>query len=192
MTCEKQFVPHDDKHLYCSDACRRIDQSSSAHATMPRSYAAGNYPFYSAGSPEPRDIIPPASPSRPTSMFFSQSPPMTPGTSARHSSAIASLRSLNLNDPKERPPSPPSPTGSTSNFWPFSGRSSATSPSNSYIRPSVTYMSSTYDTGYGGAYYTLEHQQNHGGMDRPLPSRNPSGYSRPKSIELVTPVVGGW
>lgn len=183
MTCEKQFVPYGDRGLYCSETCRRIDQSSGAQSTMPRSYATGNYPFYSAGSPEPKDIIPQASPSRPTSMHFSSSPPMTPGTTAYHSSAISALRSLNLN---ARPPSPPSPTGSgNGHFWPFSGRSAATSPSTSYSRPSAPYLSSTYDAGYGGGYYDLSS----GGMDRPLPSRNPSGHARPKSIELVTPMV---
>lgn len=184
MTCEKQFVPYDDRGLYCSESCRRIDQSSGAQSTMPRSYAAGNYPFYSASSPEPKDIIPQASPSRPTSMHFSSSPPPTPGTAAYHTSAISALRSLNLN---ARPPSPTSPTGSSaSNLWPFSGRSSGTSPSTSYSRPSAPYLCSTYDAHYGGGYYDLSS----GGMDRPLPSRNPSEQARPKSIQLVTPMVG--
>lgn len=114
------------------------------------------------------------------------SPPVTPGTGSaayQHTSAISALRSLNV-----RPPSPPSPTGSSNNLWPFS-RSAATSPHNSYSRPSAAYFSSTYDGGYyGGGAYTYDVSS--GGMDRPLPSRHPGTYSRPKSIELVTPMVG--
>ena len=185
MTCEKQFAPSDDRGIYCSESCRRIDQSSGAQAIMPRSYTGSNYPFHSAGSPEFKDIIPPASPSRPTSTHFSCSPPITPGTSAYHSSAASTT--FRYNNLSGRPPSPPSPTGSgSSHFWPFSGRSSTTSPSTSYSRPSDPYLSSTYDTGYGGSYYDLST----GGMDRPLPHRNPSGHDRAKSIQLVTPIVG--
>jgi hypothetical protein len=188
MTCEQQFVPYDDRGIYCSENCRRIDQSSGSHSAMPRSYAVGNHPFYAADEPEPKDIIPQASPSRPTSMVFASSPPATPGTAAYHSSAVSALRSLNLN---ARPPSPPSPTSSgigTSNFWPFttggSVRSAATSPSTSYSKPPAQFLSSTYDTGYGG-YYDLSS----GGPSRPLPSRNPGMHARPQSIDLVTPMV---
>lgn len=189
MTCEKQFVPCEHGGIYCSETCRRIDQSSGAQSTMPRSYASANYPFYSAGDPEPRDIVPQASPSRPTSMLFGSSPPPTPGTAAYHSSAVSALRSLNLS---ARPPSPPSPSGSsgTGHFWPFSAdsvhhRSAATSPSTSYSRPSGPYLSATYDARHDGGYYNL----GGGPSDRPLPSRNPGSHSRPKSIELVTPMV---
>ncbi|CAI6088812.1 hypothetical protein V2G26_013772 [Clonostachys chloroleuca] len=187
MTCEKQFVPYDDKHLYCSENCRRVDQSSSATSSMPRSYGYGNYPFYSAGEPEPRDIIPQASPSRPSSTIYNHSPPTptTPATTSYHTSALSALRSIH-----GRPPSPPSPSAGGSNFWPFNNnRSAATSPSTSYSRPSATYLSSTYDVGYNnGGYYTYDYGSN--GMDRPLPTRRPS-HARPKSIELVTPMVGG-
>ncbi|PNY27919.1 Uncharacterized protein TCAP_02161 [Tolypocladium capitatum] len=198
MTCEKQFVPHEEKFLYCSDTCRRVDQSSStsSHHAAPthlRSYASSsNYPSYALGNEEPRDIIPRASPSRPTSVHFSSSPPVSPGMTTaastyhqHHTSAISALRSLNIG-----PPSPPSPTGSGGGgIWPF-GRSVATSPGNSYTRPSAPYLSSTYDGGYyaGAGAYTYDVGPD--GPDRPLPSRHPSAYSRPKSIELVTPVVG--
>jgi hypothetical protein len=172
--------------MHCS--CRRVDQTASPQpASSVNHYASANYPFYSAGHPEPKDIIPRASPSRPSSILLN-SPPATPGTGAptyQHTSAISALRSLNV-----RPPSPPSPTGSSSNLWPFS-RSAATSPYNSYSRPSAPYLSSTYDGGYygaGGSAYNYEVTS--GGMDRPLPSRHPSTYSRPKSIELVTPMFG--
>ncbi|KAH7272670.1 hypothetical protein FSOLCH5_002967 [Fusarium solani] len=188
MTCEKQFIPRDDMFLYCSDSCRRVDQTSTSQpASSVRHYASANYPFYTAGNPEPKDIIPRASPSRPSSMLLS-SPPATPGAGAsayQHTSAISALRSLNV-----RPPSPPSPTGSSTNLWPFS-RSAATSPHSSYGRPSAAYFSSTYDGGYYGAgsgAYTYDVTS--AGMDRPLPSRHPGTYSRPKSIELVTPMVG--
>jgi hypothetical protein len=173
--------------LIINRSCRRVDQTASPQPASSVHYASSNYPFYSAGNPEPRDIIPRASPSRPSSILLT-SPPATPGTGAptyQHTSAISALRSLNV-----RPPSPPSPTGSSSNLWPFS-RSAATSPYNSYSRPSAPYLSSTYDGGYysaGGGGYNYE--VNSGGMDRPLPSRNPSAYSRPRSIELVTPMVG--
>ncbi|PHH70417.1 hypothetical protein CDD83_5448 [Cordyceps sp. RAO-2017] len=187
MTCEKQFVPHDERFLYCSETCRHIDQSSSP---LPPSqmgiYTGGDVGF--GGKPEPRDIIPQATPSRPTSIHLSNSPPGSPSMKAQHSSAISALRSLNLG-----PPSPPSPTGSSgSSIWPF-GRSVATSPGTSYTRPSAPYLSSTLDTGHyyggsggaGGYTYTYD-----AATDRPLPSRHPGTYSRPKSIELVTPVVG--
>jgi len=188
MTCEKQFIPYDEKHVYCSDSCRRVDQSSLAKANMPRSYLSEHYPLFSAGETESsRDIIPQASPSRPGSMHFANSPPHTPNTTASyHSSAMSSLRSLT-----KRPPSPPSPViGHGASFWPFnSTRSAATSPSTSYTRPSAAYLSSTYDSGYSGGYYTYDVSS--GRMDRPLPpSRHPS-HSRPQSIELVTPMVNG-
>jgi hypothetical protein len=166
-------------------SCRRVDQSSSTTNSMPRSYAFGNYPFYAAGEPEPRDIIPQASPSRPSSMIYNRSPPTptTPAPGSYHSSAVSALRSINA-----RPPSPPSPLAGGGHFWPFSNRSAATSPSTSYSRPSAAYLSSTYDVGYNqGGYYTYDYGSN--GIDRPLPTRGPS-QARPKSIELVTPMVG--
>ncbi|KAH7329109.1 hypothetical protein B0I35DRAFT_36365 [Stachybotrys elegans] len=184
MTCEKQFLSHDERHLYCSESCRRIDQNSQTQTPSGRSQSSIHYPFYSAGVPEPRDIVPRASPSRPGSMHFSQSPPTSPGTSAYPypSSAVSALRSLNV-----RPPSPPSPTSASSTIWPFS-RSAATSPSTSLTRPSAGFFSSTYDAAYAGTAYTYD--VGSVGMERPLPSRQPGGYSRPKSIELVTPMVG--
>lgn len=117
-------------------------------------------------------------------MHYSTSPPESPGTSKHYPSALTALRSLNT-----RPPSPPSPAESSGGIWPF-GRSSATSPSNSYSRPSSSFFSSTYDSGYGGGGYTYD--VGSVGVDyRPLPSRHPAGYSsRPKSIELVTPMIG--
>ncbi|KAI1502277.1 hypothetical protein F5X99DRAFT_163925 [Biscogniauxia marginata] len=187
MTCEKQFVPQDEKILYCSEACRKHDQSVSVitsssssrpSATGHDSFSyGGNFPFYSAGNPEPRDIIPRASPSRPSSTYFS--PPTTP-TSANYTSAVSALRSLSI-----RPPSPPSPTSANATIWPFT-RSAAASPSTSYTKTNL--YSSTYDGGYAASGYGYASA----GMtsDRPLPSRRPDAYSRPKSIELVTPVVG--
>lgn len=139
----------------------------------------GNLPFYSAGHSQPRDIIPRASPSRPSSTYFS--PPTTP-TSSQYTSAVSALRSLSI-----RPPSPPSPTTATSSLWPF--KTNATSPSTSYTKPSNFY-SSTYDTGYGASGYNYGYTAANSTSDRPLPSRKPGGYSRPKSIELVTPMVG--
>ncbi|KUI60773.1 hypothetical protein VP1G_07972 [Cytospora mali] len=64
MTCEKQFVPQDEKFLYCSEACRATDQHNAPlSSTTPRSHSHSDrsghyYPFYAAGDPEPRDIIP--------------------------------------------------------------------------------------------------------------------------------------
>ncbi|KAK6864252.1 hypothetical protein PG995_000780 [Apiospora arundinis] len=29
MTCEKQFIPQDERYVYCSEACRKYDQGSS-------------------------------------------------------------------------------------------------------------------------------------------------------------------
>ncbi|KAI1378278.1 hypothetical protein F4677DRAFT_389662 [Hypoxylon crocopeplum] len=178
MTCEKQFTPQDEKFLYCSEACREHDQnasvrsSSSHHSVRGHDGFGGHLPFYSAGSSEPRDIIPRASPSR-------WSPPTTP-TNSQYTSAVSALRSLSI-----RPVSPTSP-GSSTAMWPFT-RSAVTSPSSSYTKPSNFY-SSTYDNGYQVSGYGY----NQGGAttDRPLPSRKPGAYSRPKSIELVTPIVG--
>lgn len=179
MTCEKQCP--DEKAVYCSEACRLSDQHNSAvSSATPRSHVHGirtspNYPFYAAGNPEPRDIIPRASPSRPHSMCIS--PPTSP-TSSHPTSAISSLRSLSI-----REPSPPSPASSYhTGMWPFSTRTAATSPSTSYgTRPPSIVYSSTYDYGYT--------TNPSGTSDRPLPARRPGAYSRPKSIELVTPVV---
>lgn len=182
MSCEKQFIPDNDQSLYCSKDCRLSDQegfgASSSSRNWGGSHATTNYPFYSASS-EPRDIIPRASPSRPSSTYVS--PPTTPGTG--HSSAINALKSSLYGGRPASPPSPP-PVGSYHpSVWPFSSRSSATSPNNSYSNQQSGFFPSTYD----GHYY--------GGMgdaynDRPLPSRRPGIYSRPKSIELVTPLVG--
>ncbi|EHK47992.1 uncharacterized protein TrAtP1_000701 [Trichoderma atroviride] len=180
MTCEKQFIPHGEM-LYCSETCRWSDQdSSSQQPSSVHSYFSAAHtaqPNYTLGKPEPRDIVPRASPSRPSSMHFTNSPPATPGSTLNyHTSAMSALRSLNM-----RPPSPTSPTGS--GIWPFS-RSSATSPNNSYTRHSSGH---TYDPGYGSAY---SHEAASGGMERPLPPRNPgsSSSSRPKSIELLVPM----
>ncbi|KXX78007.1 hypothetical protein MMYC01_205278 [Madurella mycetomatis] len=177
MICEKQFVPSDDQFLYCSETCRMHDQNSAGASAAPSRYgsshSATQYPFFS-GPPEPRDIIPRASPSRPSSTHIS--PPATPATQ----SAVSALKSLSI-----RPPSPASPVGTYhSSLWPFAR--SATSPSNSYSRP-ATIFSSTYD----GAYYGTGGVDSYGtSSDRPLPSRRPAAYSRPKSIELVTPMLG--
>ncbi|GAB1320484.1 hypothetical protein MFIFM68171_10694 [Madurella fahalii] len=177
MICEKQFVPTDDQFLYCSETCRMHDQNSAGASAAPSCYgsshSATQYPFFS-GPPEPRDIIPRASPSRPSSTHIS--PPITPATQ----SAVSALKSLSI-----RPPSPTSPVGTYhSSIWPFAR--SATSPGNSYSRP-TTIFSSTYD----GAYYGTGGADSYGtSSDRPLPSRRPATYSRPKSIELVTPMLG--
>lgn len=185
MTCEKQFVPQDVKTLYCSEACRLHDQQSASIGRSHSQVHQSHYPFYAAGNPEPRDIVPRASPSRPNSMHFS--PPTTPGATsgAQYSSAISALRSLSI-----RPPSPPSPTSShPSSLWPFT-KSSAASPSSSYNRSGNGFFPATYDGGYASTGYAYNYSSS--GMDRPLPTRRPTGpgYSRPKSIELVTPMVG--
>ncbi|RWA04607.1 hypothetical protein EKO27_g10500 [Xylaria grammica] len=184
MTCEKQFIAQDERFLYCSEACRRHDQNAttSSHSSVRTygSYSNGSLPFHASGNPEPRDIIPRASPSRPSSNYFS--PPTTP-TSSQYTSAVSALRSLSL-----RPPSPPSPVSMNASIWPFT-RSAVTSPSSSYTQPHNVY-SSTYDGGYQSSTYTYTGSGS--GMvtsDRPLPMRNPPAYSRPKSIELVTPMI---
>ncbi|OIW33614.1 hypothetical protein CONLIGDRAFT_185240 [Coniochaeta ligniaria NRRL 30616] len=184
MTCEKQFAAQDERVLYCSEECRAYDQDSTTPASVyPSSHSSNltaHYPYYAAGHPEPRDIIPRASPSRPSPSNYS--PPTTPNT-ATHTSAISALRSLTI-----RPPSPPSPSSSYHpSIWPFS-RSAATSPSNSYTRPASGMFSSTYDGGYYANGYGTSAGYD---MERPLPSRRPGTYSRPKSIELVTPMIAG-
>lgn len=152
---------------------------------MPASPSFSAYPSsgYSPSSADFKDIIPRASPSRPNSMLLSNSPPTASAyghssSDYHHTSAVSALRSLNI-----RPPSPPSPGGS---IWPFA-RSAATSPSTSYTRPSAGFFSSTYDSGYAtSGAYTYDAP---GPMDRPLPSVHRSAHSRPKSIELVTPMI---
>ncbi|KAH7041134.1 uncharacterized protein B0I36DRAFT_19776 [Microdochium trichocladiopsis] len=180
MTCEKQFLSADETSLYCSDVCRKHDQSTSPSflGAYDLDGFGNNLPFHAAGDPELRDIVPRASPSRPSSTYFS--PPSTPNT-AQYTSAISALKSLNI-----RPPSPPSPVSTHSSIWPFA-RSVANSPSTSYTKPSNFY-SSTYDGGYSSAY--VYPTASGFGSERPLPSRKPTGYSRPKSIELVTPMIG--
>ncbi|KHN99458.1 uncharacterized protein MAM_02311 [Metarhizium album ARSEF 1941] len=179
----------DERESFPQYCCRRVDQQNSfSHSSQMQAYAvSSSLSCHSTGNPEPRDIIPRASPSRPNSMHFSQSPPASPGTmpTSHHTSALSALRSLNIG-----PPSPPSPTGSNGgSLWPFT-RSVVTSPASSYRRPPGPYLSSTYDTGhhYGTGAYTYDSGSY--GLDRPLPARHPGAYSRPKSIELVTPVLG--
>lgn len=164
--------------------CRKHDQSASAATSL--HFASTGYervgaglPYYSAVDAAPRDIVPRASPSRPSSNYWS--PPTTP-TSTPYSSAISALKSLSV-----RPPSPPSPTSAYSNLFSLT-RSAVTSPSTSYSTP-ANYFSSTYDGGYAGAGY--DGSTGALSSDRPLPSRRPGGiYSRPTSMDLVTPIVG--
>ncbi|KAL2157029.1 hypothetical protein VTH06DRAFT_7949 [Thermothelomyces fergusii] len=178
MTCEKQFVPQDDQSLYCSEECRLHDQNNSTiPTTLPSrcnsSQPLAQYPFYS-GPPEPRDIIPRASPSRPSPAHAAQSVPPA--------SAMAALKSLSI-----RPSSPTSPIGTYhQGIWPFARSTAAPSPGSPYSKPTAGFFPSTYDGafyGAGGDYYGTS-------SDRPLPSRRPAAYSRPKSIELVTPMLG--
>ncbi|KAI1247458.1 hypothetical protein MGN70_011348 [Eutypa lata] len=184
MTCEKQFIPQDEKFLYCSEACRKHDQSASAATSL--HFTSNGYdsigaglPFYSTADAEPRDIVPRASPSRPSSNYWS--PPTTP-TSTPYTSAISALKSIST-----RPPSPPSPTSAYSSIFSLT-RSAITSPSTSYSNPGNFY-SSTYDGGYIASGY--DGSTGALSSDRPLPSRKPGGiYSRPTSMDLVTPIVG--
>lgn len=196
MACEKQFLPVDDRCLYCSEACREFDENSFHHAP-PRSSGNNGYQQQSTSSStsslynsghyrEPKDIIPRASPSRPTSTYFASSP-VTPGDAT---AAISALRSLTIRSGS--PPSPTTGSGVGSSLWPFAR--SAASPEISYPRGG---FSSTYDGTYSkkgysssGANAGYSSQYSSSGLDRPLPSRRPGGYSRPKSIELVTPMVG--
>lgn len=164
--------------------CRAYDQENTTPAAVYPSRHSSNltthYPYYATGQPEPRDIIPRASPSRPSPSNYS---PPTPPIEASHTSAISALRSLTI-----RPPSPPSPSSNYHpSIWPFT-RSAATSPSTSYTRPVSGVFSSTYDGGYYANGYGTSAGYD---MERPLPSRRPGGYSRPKSIELVTPMIAG-
>lgn len=158
--------------------CRVHDQNGSSISTVPSRYTSSHpiaqYPFFS-GPPEHRDIIPRASPSRPSSTNLS--PPVTPATSA-----LSALKSLSI-----RPESPTSPIGTYHpSIWPFGRSMTATSPGTSYSRPSAGFYPSTYD----GTYFGGGHDPYGTSSDRPLPTRRPAAYSRPKSIELVTPMLG--
>lgn len=175
--------------------CRLYDQehttaaqcfpSLTCYTNKPSSTA--NYSFYATSTTEPRDIIPRASPSRPSQSHFSL--PTPPSSSDQTSDAIKALRSLSI-----RPPSPPTPSSTYHPYiWPFN-KSGAASPASSYTRPSSGLFSSTYDSStYDGGYYgAAGYGVTSPSTDRPLPSRRPGGpHSRPKSIELVTPMVGG-
>ncbi len=149
-------------------SCRKVDQRSS-QSTDPQLYTFGSpFPKPTFSDLEPRDIIPPASPSRPTSLYMEHSPPASPGFSAYEpSSAISALRTLN--SLSARPPSPPSPTDYySSGFWPFN-RSNANSPNGSDVRPSGGYLPSTYS----------------------YDSRQSSGNAKPRGAQLMTSMVGG-
>ena len=175
-----------------------MHDQNSASAPVPTSSRSGDsshFPFYAASHPEPKDIIPRASPSRPTSTHFSSPVALTSSatvdSSHSHSSAISALRSLSIRDP-----SPPSPTLTSGypSVWPFT-RSAVASPSTSYNHSRTSYYSSTYD---GSGYYPAAPGPGYGyglamtssSSERPLPARRQGTYSRPKSIELVTPMVG--
>ncbi|KAI2642552.1 hypothetical protein GGS21DRAFT_177583 [Xylaria nigripes] len=184
MTCEKQFIAQDERFLYCSEACRKNDQSTTTTLSSSQLKEYGDHnssslSFYPLEIPETRDIIPRASPSRPSSNF---SPPTTPTTS-QYPSAISALRSLNI-----RPPSPPSPLSISTSIWPFA-RSATTSPNPSCIS---NVYSSTYDGGHAGGYEAPAYNHPSSSLiasDRPLPSKSSPAYSRPKSIALVTPML---
>ncbi|KAI1819118.1 hypothetical protein F4861DRAFT_168238 [Xylaria intraflava] len=182
MTCEKQFVAQDERFLYCSEACRKNDQTATVSSPFLAFEDYGHYhsdstPLYAWESSETRDIIPRASPSRPSPNNF---PPSASPGNPQYTSAITALRSLNLH-----PPSPPSPLSTNGGIWPFT-RSAAASPSSSYTKPDV--HPSTYDGGYVASAYNHT-DSSMTASDRPLPSRNPPAYSRPKSIALVTPMI---
>ncbi|ROT38332.1 hypothetical protein SODALDRAFT_324706 [Sodiomyces alkalinus F11] len=189
MTCEKQFLPHDEKHLYCSEACRKCDQTSSPIGETRHELYGHNsttHALYAEEIPEHRDIIPRASPSRPDSNYFHPPLARDNGTSHYHTSAISALRSLNVG--ASSPPS--SSLSAQSSLWPFA-RSGGTSPSTSYGRVGGSTTScSAYEAGWTATGHGLPYSSGAGGMDRPLPTRRPTGYARPKSIELVTPMVG--
>jgi len=184
-----------------SHRCREYDENSFQHIPphgarstgyQQQSTNSSTSSLYNSGQyREPKDIIPRACPSRPTSTYFASSPVM-PGDAT---AAISALRSLTI-----RSGSPPSPTtgsaggGVGSSLWPFTR--SAASPETTYPRGG---FSSTYDSAYGKMGYASSGMgmasggygghYSSSGVDRPLPSRRPGGYSRPKSIELVTPMV---
>lgn len=180
MYCEKQFVPADHEVLYCSKECRTHDQLSESASNLHLDDDSDSYPFYSVSGSEARDIIPRASPSRPSSTY--DLPPVSPS----HMSAVSALRSLSkLN---AEPPSPTQTNGPLSiGIWPFT-RSAAVSPSTSYTKTPAGAYPSTYDYGYCGAHSGYGMAST--GPERPLPMRRPGTYSRPKSIELVTPMIG--
>ncbi|PHH56121.1 hypothetical protein CFIMG_003452RAa [Ceratocystis fimbriata CBS 114723] len=189
MTCEKQFFDANERQLYCSAKCQQSDENSSG-AHMPMDYGRSfRSQSYMPAVNHNRDIIPRASPSRPTSTYFSTSPPISPQADDyqhQHSSALSALKSLSLH-----PPSPHSPNESSNGFWPFGSRSNVTSPSTSLHRGTHSgFLSSTYDTGAIAGQYNSYNYYNTsasvGGAERPLPPRH--GY-RPKSIELVTPML---
>ena len=155
-------------------------RSATHQSSASMSYGSDHYALYQSEGTGSRDIIPQALPSRSSSTYLNYAPTSQGDRRAQthRSTAVSSLRSLNV-----RPPSPPSPDG-RHGFWPF-GRGSgiSQSPGASFARLPTSYRPATYDSGYS---YDAENS----GLDRPLPSRHPAKSSRPKSIELVTPMVG--
>ncbi|KAG6003670.1 hypothetical protein E4U21_001831 [Claviceps maximensis] len=184
--CDQLLAP-EVNGLYCSDTCRRVDQNSTSYAsTMSTYYMGGNYSSYNnTNYEEPRDIVPRAVPSQPTSTHYDHSLPASQDTTSagQYSSALSALRSLAISST-----SGPSSGSNSGGIWPFS-RSSATSSSESHRRPSVPCLSSTYDTSYqvNSRPYTYDAGSN--GLDQPPPSRRSGASSRPTSTELLTPVV---
>ena len=56
--------------------------------------------------------------------------------------------------------------------------------------PSTYHVGATSSAGAGHGHGGYGYAYGYSGMDRPLPSRQGGAYSRPKSIELVTPMIG--
>lgn len=151
MTCEKEFAS-DGRELYCSEICRSSDFVSPASIPTQTSYS--RHPSTYTASPG-RDVIPRASPSRPTPSNYFSSPPITPLEPAsqshhdpnspyyprRHSAAVAALRNISVNPPS--PNSPHAPASASGGFWPFGGHA-AQSPQYA-TRPSPSLFPATYD-----------------------------------------------
>lgn len=186
MSCDKQvFSPH-EMMPYCSEACRRSDQNSAANPYTSSSgcggggidyYGGGSaastsgYPFYATENPVPRDIVPRASPSRPTStrLASDQSPPNMPPHTYHASSALSMPMSLGLLVGRSfhgNSPSLPSPDRAGGD-WPFS--SAGTS-------QSTTTNSASSSTGGGSGFFSAKHDgvQEYGGYSQvPLLSQQP-------------------
>ncbi|KAK7951686.1 uncharacterized protein PG986_007414 [Apiospora aurea] len=186
MTCEKQFIPQDERYVYCSEACRKYDQSSSSNPSaypIPRTQdiLGGICRFMQPGTrsraTSSRELRHHAR-AQPTSHHLRRLLARNIRLPYQHCGLSPLARQVHLH--QQRPVQ-------------ACGRlrgDAAVSPSTSYSKPNNFY-SSTYDGGYGmpGYGYRLS-SGGAGGLDRPLPSRKPGTKGRPKSIELVTPMVG--
>ena len=185
--------------MQSAHSCRRSDQNSVGNPYTSSSggigyYGGGSaastsgYPFYATDNPVPRDIVPRASPSRPTStrLASDQSPPNMPPHTYHASGTLSmpvSLGVLLCRSFHGNSPSLPSPD-TAGGDWPFSSAGTSQSTMTNSSSNSTSSSSGIFSTTGNGI-------QEYGGYsEEPLPSQQPGGrYSRVRNIELLASMV---